>query len=61
MARLSENPDRDFSAGDDKFEFDLLRLLKEPPARLEDLFDTPAIRDHVGKLIAAAISKSNRC
>ncbi len=60
MARLSENPDRDFSAGYEEPKSDLYRLLDEPPARLEDLFDTPAIREHVGKLIASAISKSDR-
>ena len=58
MARLSENPDRNFSTGDDKSEFDVCRLLAEAPARLEDLFDSPAIRKHVGKLIADAVRKS---
>jgi hypothetical protein len=58
MARLSENPDRDFSAGYDKAGSDLHRLLNEPPARLEDVFNTPAIREYVGKLIADAIRKS---
>ena len=59
MARLSENPDRNFSTGDDKSGFDVRRLLvAEPPARLEDLFDSPTIRKHVGKLIADAVRKS---
>jgi hypothetical protein len=58
MARLSENPDRDFSAGYDKAESDVHRLLAEPPARLEDVFDSPAIREYVGKLIANTIRKS---
>ncbi len=33
-------------------------LAERPPARLVDLFDSPAIRTHVGKLIADAIRKS---
>jgi hypothetical protein len=58
MARLSENPDRDFSADYDKAEPDLFRLLAEPPARLEDVFDNQAIREHVGRLIVNAMRKS---
>ena len=56
MARHTENPDRNFSADYDKAE--LHRLMAEPPARLEDLFDSPVIREHVAKLIVDAIRKS---
>jgi hypothetical protein len=59
MARQLENPDRDFSAGYDEAEPDLFRLLAEPPARLEDVFDNPAIRQHVARLIVSAIRKSH--
>jgi hypothetical protein len=56
MAHLSENPERNYSAGDDEsINRDLDRLMAEPAARLEDLFDNPAIREHVGKLIVKAI------
>jgi hypothetical protein len=58
MARLSENPDRDFSAG--YVRTDLYRLLDAPPAKLEDVFDTPAIREYIGNLIADAIRKATQ-
>lgn len=58
MARLWDNPDRDFSAGHDKINQDLFRLMAEPPARLEDVFDSPAVREYIGRLIVSAIRKS---
>jgi hypothetical protein len=60
MARLSENPDRDFSAGCDKAKPDLFRLMAEPPASLEKLFESPAIREHIGRLIVSAMRKSEQ-
>jgi hypothetical protein len=57
MTRLSENPVGDLSAGHEG-ERDLYRLMAEPPARLEDVFDSPAIRQHIGDLIVNAIRKS---
>jgi hypothetical protein len=58
MARLLDNTDRDFSAGHDKTDPDLFRLMAEPPARLEDVFDSPAVREHIGRLIVSAIRNS---
>ena len=59
MARLSENPDRDFCAGYGKVEKDLYRLLSELPAKLEELFDNPVVSERVGRLIANAMHKSD--
>jgi hypothetical protein len=57
VARLSDNPDRNRSpAEQDKH--DLFGLMAEPPARLEDIFDSPVIRQHIGELIVSAIRKS---
>ena len=47
MTRLLENPVGDLSVGHEG-ERDLYRLMAEPPARLEDVFDRPAIRRHIG-------------
>jgi len=52
MALLSMNPNHD------EAERELHRLMAEPPARLEDVFDTPAIRRHIGELIVNAMRKS---
>ena len=62
MAPLSSNPDRDCSAGYGKAEPELDRLMAEPPATLDDLFNDPVIRRRVGELIGIAMrqwAKSN--
>jgi hypothetical protein len=59
MARQMENSNRNFSADHDTAEVELRRLMVEPPARLEDLFDNPVIREHVAKLIVNAIRRSD--
>ena len=52
MALLSKNPNHN------EAERELYRLMAEPPARLEDVFDTPAIRRHIGELIVNSMRKS---
>jgi hypothetical protein len=54
MAPLSSNPDRDFSAGYGNKELNFGEWWFEPPLLLEDLFDDPAVRKRVGKLISEA-------
>ena len=58
MARLSTNPDRDFSAGYGKAEPDLDRWQAEPPLPLDDLFNDPVIRERIGQLIGSAMRRS---
>ena len=58
MARLSTNPDQDFSAGYEKAQPDLDHWQDEPPLPLHDLFNDPAIRERVGKLIGNAMRRS---
>jgi hypothetical protein len=55
MARLSPNPDRDFSAGYEKRDPEIDRLLAEPPLPWDDILDDPVIRQRVGKLIGDAM------
>ena len=56
MARLSQNPDRDFSAGyEKKRDPEIDRLLSEPPLRWDDVSVNAALRGRVGKLIADAL------
>jgi hypothetical protein len=55
MARLSTNPDRDFSAGHGQAEFALDPWMADPPATLDDLFNNPDIRARVGQLISNAL------
>lgn len=43
-----------------KAESDLFRLMSKPPARLEDVFDSQAVREHIAKLIVNAIRQSER-
>jgi hypothetical protein len=43
MARLSPNPDRDFSAGYEKRDPEIDRLLAEPPLPWDDMLDDPVI------------------
>ena len=57
MARLSPNPDRDFSAGYEKCDSEVDRLLAEPPLPWDDILDDPAIRQRVGKLIGDAMRR----
>ena len=57
MATLSSNPDCDFSAGYRKKELDLGDWGSEPALPLKDLFNDPAIRQLVGKLISEAIHR----
>jgi hypothetical protein len=54
MARLSPNPDRDFSAGYEKRDPEVDRLLTEPPLLWDEILDDPVIRERVGKLIGNA-------
>ena len=55
MARLSPNPNRDFSAGYEKRDPEIDRLLAEPPLPWDDILDDPVIRQRVGKLIGDAM------
>ena len=55
MAPLSTNPDRDFSAGHGEAKPDLSQWMAGPPATLDDLFNDPATRERVGKLIGNAV------
>ena len=57
MARLSANPDRDFSAGYEKPDPEVERLLAEPPLLLDEILDDPVIRERVGKLIGDAMCR----
>jgi hypothetical protein len=57
MARLSPNPDRDFSAGYEKRDPEIDRLLAEPPLPWDDILDDPVIRRRVGKLIGDAMDR----
>ena len=57
MARLSPNPDRDFSAGYEKRDPEIDRLLAEPPLPWDDILDDPVIRRRVGKLISDAMDR----
>ncbi len=57
MARLSPNPDRDFSAGYEKHHSEIDRLLAEPPLPWDDILDDPVIRQRVGKLIGDAMRR----
>ena len=57
MARLSPNPDRDFSAGYEKRDPEIDRLLAEPPLPLDEILDDPVIRERVGKLIGNAMRR----
>ena len=62
MARLSPNPDRDFSAGYEKRDPEIDLLLAEPPLPWDDILDDPVIRERVGKMIGNALrqwAKSN--
>ena len=56
MARLCPNPDRDFSAGYEKRDPEIDRLLAEPPLPWDDILDDPVIRE-VGKLIGTAMDR----
>jgi len=60
MARLSPNPDRDFSAGYERNDPEIERLLNEPPLMWEDILNDPIIRARVGKLIGDAMRRSKR-
>jgi len=55
---LSANPDRDFSAGYEKRDPEIERLLAEPPLPWDDILDDPAIRERVGKLIGNAMRRA---
>ena len=57
MAPFSANRHRDFSAGDVKKEWELGDWRSVPPLSLDDLFDDPAIRQCVGKLIGKAVPR----
>ena len=57
MARL-KNPDRNFSTDHDQDKLDLSRLMNDPPANPEDVFDNPTVREHIARLIVNAIRKS---
>ncbi len=57
MARLSPNPDRNFSAGYEKRDPEIDRLLAEPPLPWDDILDDPVIRQRVGKLIGDAMDR----
>ena len=57
MTPLSSNPDRDFSVGYGKNEFDLGDWRSEFPLSLDELFEDPAIRQRVGKLIGKAVQR----
>jgi hypothetical protein len=54
MVRLSPNPDRDFSAGYEKRDPEIERLLAYPPLLWDGVLDDPVIRDRIGKLIGSA-------
>ena len=55
MAR-SANPDQDFSAGYRNAP-DLKNWRADPPASLDDLFRSEAIRERIGRLIAIAMAR----
>jgi hypothetical protein len=55
---LSANPDRDFSAGYEKRDPEIERLLAAPPLPWDDILDDPAIRERVGKLIGNAMRRA---
>jgi hypothetical protein len=57
MARLSPNPDRDFSAGYGKRDSEVDRLLAAPALPWDDILNDPAIRRRVGQLIADAMCR----
>jgi hypothetical protein len=58
MARLSNNPDRDFSAGYQKKD-ELANWQAEPPLPLDDFFDDPVVLERIGQLIANSIRRSS--
>ena len=57
MVPLSSNPDCDFSAGYGNKELDLRDWRSQPPLPLEELFNDPATRRRVGKLISEAVQR----
>jgi hypothetical protein len=56
MERLSA--DRDFSAGYEKRDPKIDRLLAEPPLPFDDILDDPLIRERIGKLIGNAMRRA---
>ena len=60
MARPSQNPDRDFSAGHGTRDPEIERLLDEPPLLWDEILNDPVIRERVGKLIGDAMRRTAR-
>ena len=58
MARLSTNPDQDFSVGYEKSAPELDDWREVPPLPLDDLFKDPVVRERIGKLIGSAMRRS---
>ena len=62
MARLPNNPDRDFSASqsEDDINADIAELFASRPLGIVELFVDPIVRMRIGSLITEAMNRPTR-